>query len=911
MSRESVARRFLRSRRRSAAPAPTVSEMLALVINHIPQYVFWKDRDSVYLGCNENFARGAGLRSAAEIVGKTDYDLPWTKEESDSYREYDRRVMDLNQPQLHIMETQRQADGRETWVDTNKIPLCDASGQVVGILGTFEDMTERRQAELALRQASHVVENSPAVLFRWQAAAGWPVDMVSRNVSQFGYTAEELLAGVVPFAAMVHPDDMDRVGREVQDYSGRGIDRFEQEYRILTKDGRVRWVDDRTLVERDGEGRITFYQGILMDITERKEATEALDESRRLLKSILDTIPVRVFWKDRDLKYLGCNKPFALDAGLQTTEEILGRDDYSMSWVAEAELYRADDRAVISSGIEKLGFEEPQTRQTGEQLWLRASKVPLRDASGSIIGILGTYEDITARIRAEQDLKHARNYIVNIINSMPSVMVGVDEHRRVTQWNAAAQAASGLSADKALGMDLLAAFPALAGEMELIAASIRDKTVKQVANRPVRTQGGDFRYEDITIFPLVANGASGAVIRIDDVTRQYTLEEQLHQSRKMDAIGQLAGGVAHDFNNMLGAIIGAAEIIRSEDALDPEYDRYLEIIQQAASHTADLTSKLLTFGRKGKVISTAVDVHAILGDTVALLERSIDKRIRVFVEPLAENHAITGDNAQLQNALLNLGINASHAMPEGGELHFSTSNTLLEAAYCSASSFRLSPGEYLEVEVRDTGCGIPVEHLGKIFDPFFTTKEHGKGTGLGLSAVYGTVLDHHGAISVYSEVGRGTAFHLFLPVSEDLAPVARPSEELIPGTGLILLADDEEIMRVVAGKMLRNLQYEVITADNGAEAVRIYQERHAEIDLVILDMIMPEMSGRDAFERIKAIEPACKVILSSGFSRGDDLDTMKAGGLAGFIRKPFRISELSQAVSKALSGPGTGTATPE
>lgn len=212
------------------------------------------------------------------------------------------------------------------------------------------------------------------------------------------------------------------------------------------------------------------------------------------------------------------------------------------------------------------------------------------------------------------------------------------------------------------------------------------------------------------------------------------------------------------------------------------------------------------------------------------------------------------------------------------------------------------PGEYLEVEIQDTGCGIPVEHIGKIFDPFFTTKTQGKGTGLGLAAVYGTIQDHHGAISVYSEVGRGTSFHLYLPISEELVPVVRPSEEMIHGTGLILLADDEEIMRVVASKMLRSLHYDVITAADGAEAVRIYQARHAEIDLVVLDMIMPEMSGRDAFEYLKAIEPACRVVIASGFSRGDDLEKLRAGGLAGFIRKPFRISELSQVVARALTG---------
>ncbi|MBL8416576.1 MAG: PAS domain S-box protein [Propionivibrio sp.] len=273
------------------------------------------------------------------------------------------------------------------------------------------DITELRRAEEDLRQANLVVENSPAMLFRWKAEEGWPVAFVSHNVKQLGYSPDELLDISFRFASLVYPEDLERIGQEMQAYSERGIDQFQQEYRIVAKDGSVRWVDDRTVVERNSRGEITHYQGIVIDITERKRAEEALRQSRNLLQTVLDNIPARVFWKDLESRYLGCNQSFAHDAGVDSSNLMVGRDDYQMGWREQADLYRNDDRQVLESGKSKINYEEPQATPDGRHIWLQTSKVPLRDADGVVFGILGTYQDITERKQAEEALRRSNRQL--------------------------------------------------------------------------------------------------------------------------------------------------------------------------------------------------------------------------------------------------------------------------------------------------------------------------------------------------------------------------------------------------------------------------------------------------------------------------------------------------------------------
>ena len=395
---------------------------------------------------------------------------------------------------------------------------------------------------------------------------------------------------------------------------------------------------------------------------------------------------------------------------------------------------------------------------------------------------------------------------------------------------------------------------------------------------------------------------SGVVLVFRDITQEMILQEQLLQSRKMDTIGQLAGGVAHDFNNMLGGILGAAELLKRRLSPDEKNQKYVGMIVDAAQRAADLTSKLLTFARKQHISSTPVDVHLALNKAFELLQNTVDRRIRIHIALNAPHSMVAGDLSQLQNAFLNLGLNAAQAMPAGGDLHFSTQIQQLDTEYCARSSFELQPGLFLEIEIRDSGQGILPENLERIFEPFFTTKEQGKGTGLGLAAVFGTVQMHHGAITAYSEPGHGSVFHLLLPLSDapHTAVIAPPA--LLCGSGRILVIDDEHVMRATAEAILVDLGYTVVLAENGRIGLEYYRRHHSEIDLVLLDMIMPEMNGRDCFLGMKAINPKVKVILSSGFSRSEELTDMRIQGLCGFIQKPYRSITLSRVVAGALKG---------
>lgn len=507
---------------------------------------------------------------------------------------------------------------------------------------------------------------------------------------------------------------------------------------------------------------------------------------------------------------------------------------------------------------------------------------------------------VSERKRAETELFRLQNYLSNIVDSMPSVLVGVNADGEVTQWNKMAEQTTQLPAVAAKGKKLADVFPPMATELWKITESIRTREVITELQKPRQSKDG-VKYDDIIIYPLIANGVEGVVIRIDDVSEKVQLEEQLTHSHKMDAIGQLAGGVAHDFNNMLGAINGAAQLLKSPHrGLDQKGIGYVDMIMQSVTRAADLTAQLLAFGRKGKTTSTAVDIHAVVDDALAIFARTIDKKIKLTVAKDAANHAVIGDNTQLQSALMNLGINAAHAMPDGGEIFVGTKNILLNKSYCDACLFDIEPGEYIQVEVRDTGCGIPLEQQQKIFEPFFTTKKQGEGTGLGLAAVYGTVQGHRGAINVYSEVGAGTIFQLFLPCSGEAILPRDASMEVVTGVGKILLVDDENLIRIVGKNMLEEMGYEVFLAENGREAVEIFQKEPAAIDLVILDMIMPEMNGRDTFAKMREIDKNCQVIISSGFSKDESLDELKNLGLAGFIRKPYRDYELSRLVAEVL-----------
>ena len=402
-----------------------------------------------------------------------------------------------------------------------------------------------------------------------------------------------------------------------------------------------------------------------------------------------------------------------------------------------------------------------------------------------------------------------------------------------------------------------------------------------------------------------------------DITEMSELQEQLRQSQKMEAIGQLAGGVAHDFNNILMGIMGHAELLLEEAQPGTRQAEALRLIINASMRAGDLTRQLLSFSRKGKLETRPVDVHRVVQEVVSLLERSIDRRIRIDLRLDAAQHTVDGDPSMLQNAVLNLAVNARDAMdgqkiaPDRPRiLTFTTRLVELDEAeraeLCRrhralAAAAEAPQGPCLELTVRDTGCGIDAKLQKLVFEPFFTTKDPGEGTGLGLAGVLGCVQSHGGAIDLESRLGEGTVFRILLPLSAETEGdeiVAAPAAHR--GTGHVLLVDDEEILRNFAKVALGRLGYRVTTCADGIEALDYFETHHDKIDLVILDLIMNRMGGEETFRRMRQIDPEVKVLISSGFSRDNVINELVADGARGFLSKPYKLSEMSREVARVI-----------
>lgn len=387
-----------------------------------------------------------------------------------------------------------------------------------------------------------------------------------------------------------------------------------------------------------------------------------------------------------------------------------------------------------------------------------------------------------------------------------------------------------------------------------------------------------------------------------DITERKLLEEQLRQSQKMGAVGQLAGGIAHDFNNLLQGILGHASLLKLE--ADPRSSVYdgLKTIESAAEVGAKLTRQLLGFAGKGRDQVIPVDVHAAIHEVLALVSRTMDKSIRITTDLAAPASVVKGDPNQLQQALLNLAINAGDAMPRGGELTICTDVVDLDETYCRTHP-ETAPGRCLFVSIADTGRGIPKDILQRVFEPFFSTKEPSQGSGMGLAMVYGIVKNHGGNIEVSSDQGQGATFKIYLPIVEESGAAALASErgEPVRGAGRVLLAEDEELVREVTTRMLQSLGYQVVAMPDGEQAVDYFREHPGKIDVAVIDMIMPNMDGRETFQALKQIDPGIKAVLCTGYDRNERVQGALDDGILGFAHKPYDLKELSEALASVLN----------
>jgi len=699
----------------------------------------------------------------------------------------------------------------------------------------------------------------------------------------------------------------------------------------------------------------------LRDITARKQAEQDLVRSYSLLQGTLESTTDGILVVDHDRQITSFNQKFLQMWHIPQDVIQSGDDEETLTWVlpqlknADAFLEKVKElySKTEAESYDLIAFKDGRVFERYSQ--------PHRMA-GKSVGRVWSFRDITERKVAEQSLQY-RMQFENLISTLSTHFInlatkdidaGIHEAlRSIGEFaqvdrsyiflfsegdtllsNTHEWCARGIDGHKERIQNVPAtAFPwiveqikraevvhiprvrdlpdeAAAEESELLAQGIQSLIAVPIIYG--KTVWGFLGFdsvrsekrwaEDVTALLHIAGELfANALARKRAEHDKISLEEQLRQSQKMEAVGTLAGGIAHDFNNLLTGILGYADMLRAGGLSLNQTQKAADVIERAARRAAELTQQLLGFARKGKYQNIPVDLHATIAEVTALLGRTLDKNIILIQDLLAAEPFVLGDPVQIQQVILNLSVNARDAMADGGSLSFVTERIRVPAQAVSAHG-GASVTDYIKLVVSDTGCGITAEIRPRIFEPFFTTKEQGKGTGMGLSMVYGIVKNHGGTINVYSEKGVGTSFEILWPAVDRPRLVVEDEEETVYLTAghTVLLVDDEELVRTVARTMLETLGYRVLTACDGVEAVHIFRRKHRDIEVVILDMAMPRMGGRDCFLELKAIDPEVRAVLSTGYALDEVTQGVLDEGMVGFAQKPYVMDDLAKTLASAL-----------
>ena len=866
--------------------------------------------DGVVLDVNEALCRMLEC-TAEDVLGKSERQLLFSN--GSDARDEDRAALVAGVTQSYRRETRlRRKSGHPLWV-RETFSLIARGSPAAYVLTAVEDISERKRAEAELRESEarfRATFEQAAVGIAHVGLDGRWIRVNERLLEVTGYSREEMEART--FQDITHPDDLETDLAHMRELLDGVAPTYTMEKRYIRKDGGVVWVILAATLVRDEMGDPSYFIAVIKDITGRKQTETQLRNRSTELQGLVDTAPVAVWFLHlHNSGTLHANRYASDHLGVPVRFAKPGESGQTFRLLENGSELDATSYPISRAlaGLDTRNRELQAVRSDGRVFLLLYNASPLRDDRGAIIGAISTAVDITSAKEAETGMREREARLQSILNTVPEALITINEQGVMESFSRSAEDLFGYKASEVLGQNVRMLMPQpYQHEHDEYLARYRRTGEKRIigVGRVVRAQrkDGSVLPVELSVGEVRTSGRPVFTGFIRDLTAQHKIEQELRQAQKMEAIGQLTGGVAHDFNNLLTVILGNLEM------LEPRLteNRQLELLKEAretAEHGARLTERLLAFGRRQALQPTLTDVGVLLREIVPVLRRTLGETIKVKIRLDVELWPVIVDPTQLHNAILNVAINARDAMPEGGKLTIAAENAEVDLDYARTHP-EVRAGSYVVIAATDTGTGMSPEVQERAFEPFFTTKEVGAGSGLGLSMVYGFAKQSGGHVAIYSEPGHGTTLRIYLPravpAAAEPASESRVAEaDLRRGRGeLVLVVEDEPRVRRIAMARLQELGYRVLEAADGPSALSVLRST-PEVDLLFTDMIMPGgMTGAELARHARELKPSLKVLFTSGYAE-PDLVSRGLISKSSWLQKPYSTAELSRSMEKILA----------